>query len=69
MSDLVGNHIIQGSHRLEKYLGRLEKSLKTKFALKSAWKLSIDLERYLIFIFSCVLDSCQTAGNNLKVIF
>ena len=49
--------------------GRLEKSLKAKFALKSAWKLSIDLEKYLIFTFSCNPDSCQTAGNNFKVIF
>ena len=47
---------------LEKYLkmqGRLEKSLKTEFALKSAWKLSIDLEKYLIFTFSCAPDSLK----------
>ena len=51
--------MVQGSHRLEKYLkmkGRLEKSLKTKVALKSAWILSINLEKYLIFTFSCVPD-------------
>ena len=52
----------QGSHRLEKYLkmkGRLKKSLKTKFSLKNAWKLSINLEKYLIFTFSCVPDSSK----------
>ena len=53
----------QGSHRLEKYLkmkGSLEKSLKTKFVLKSPWKLTIDLEKYLNFTFSCVLDNFKS---------
>ena len=54
---------IQGSHRLEKYLkmkGSLEKSLKTKFVLKSPSKLSIDLEKYLNFTFSCILDNFKS---------
>ena len=42
------NLIIQGLHRLEKYLHKqdcLEKSLKIKFALKSTWKTMKDLEK------------------------
>ena len=59
MIELLSRRFPQGSHRLEKHLkmkGTLEKSVKTKFALKSAWKLSIDLEIYLIFTFICVPD-------------
>ena len=40
--------------------GSLEKSLKTKFVLKSPWKLTIDLEKYLNFTFSCVLDNFKS---------
>ena len=55
------------SHRLEKYLkmkGSLEKSLKTKFVLKSPWKLTIDLEKYLNFTFSCVLDNFKSLSES-----
>ena len=48
-------NFIQGSHRLEKYLkmkGCLEKYLKTKFALKSAGKLAIGLEKHLKDIYA-----------------
>ena len=50
----------QGSHRLEKYLkmkGCLEKYLKTKFALKSAGKLAIGLEKHLNFTSSGIPDN------------
>ena len=60
----------QGSHRLEKYLkmkGSLEKSLKTKPVLKSPWKLSIDLEKYLKFTFSCILDNFKSLRIKSKV--
>ena len=42
--------LVQGSHRLEKYLnleGFLEKSLKIKYALKSTGKLNKGLEKSL----------------------
>ena len=51
---------IQGLHRLEKYLkmkGCLEKYLKTKFALKSAGKLAIGLEKHLNFTSSGIPDN------------
>ena len=51
---------IQGSHRLEKYLkmkGCLEKYLKTKFALNSAGKLAIGLEKHLNFTSSGIPDN------------
>ena len=50
----------QGSHRLEKYLkmkGCLEKYLKTKFALKSAGKLAVGLEKHLNFTSSGIPDN------------
>ena len=43
-------HVLQGLHRLEKYLnleGFLEKSLKIKYALKSTGKSSKSLEKSL----------------------
>ena len=47
--------LIQGLHRLEKYLnkeGFLEKFLKMKSTLNSAGETLQDLEKYLNFIFS-----------------
>ena len=46
----MSSHPVQGWHRLEKYLsleGFLEKSLKTKFALKSTAKSAKSLENPL----------------------
>ena len=46
----IPNFILQGLHRLEKYLnleGFLEKSLKIKYALKSTEKSCIGLEKSL----------------------
>ena len=57
--DLTGNQFkqpIQGSYRLEKYLnieGFLEKSLKTKSALKSTGESLQDLEKSLNFTIFC----------------
>ena len=55
-------HLCQGSHRLEKYLnieGFLEKSLKTKFALKSTGESLQYLEKSLNFtIFCCTTLLC-----------
>ena len=49
---LEAGYVIQGSHRLEKYLNIqdcLEKSLKIKFALKSTWKTLKGIEKSLNF--------------------
>ena len=54
---------------LEKYLkmqGRLEKSLKTEFALKSAWKLIIDLEISKVLDFHLFLCSRQLSDSLKK---
>ena len=49
-------HVLQGSHRLEKYLnleGFLEKSLKIKCALKSTGKSLKSLEKSFISTIFC----------------
>ena len=52
--------MVQGSHRLEKYLnlkGFLEKSLKIKFALKSTEKSLKSLEKFLNSTTFCRIET------------
>ena len=54
-------HLLQGSHRLEKYLNIqdcLEKSLKFKFALKSTLKTLKGLEKSLDFTIYRRIQHC-----------
>ena len=65
---LLGN-LSQCSHRLEKYLnleGFLEKSLKTKSALKSTGKSLKTLEMSLILLFSVGLSTVDRDLNQYK---
>ena len=55
------NYLIQGSHRLEKYLnleGFLEKSLKIKSALKSTGKSLKGIKKSLNSSIFCRTDHC-----------
>ena len=57
----INFNVIQGSHRLEKYLnleGFLEKSLKMKSALKSTGKSLKSLEKSLISTICCRTKHC-----------
>ena len=63
--------ILQGSHRLEKYLniqGCLEKSLKIKFALKNTWKTLKGLEKSLNFIIYRRIQHCLWNLNQYKIV-
>ena len=63
--------LIQGSHRLEKYLnleGFLEKSLKIKSALKSPGKSLKSLENYLILRFSEGLSTVDGDPNRYNIV-
>ena len=63
--------LLQGSHRLEKYLnleGFLEKSLKIKSALKSAGKSLKGLEKSLNSSISVELNTVDRDLNQYKIV-
>ena len=66
-----GYSILQGSHRLEKYLNIqncLEKSLKIEFALKSNWKTLEVLKRPWILPFTGGFNSVFGDLNQYKIV-
>ena len=63
--------LIQGSHRLEKYLNIqdcLEKTLKMKFALKSTGKTLKGLEKSLNFTIYRRIQHCLWRLNEYKIV-
>ena len=67
----AGEELIQGSHRLEKYLNIqdcLEKSMKIKFVLKSTWKILKGLEKFLNFTKYWRIQQCFWDLNQYKIV-
>ena len=63
--------VVQGPHRLEKYLNIqdcLEKSLKIKYALKSTGKYSKGLEKSLNFTIYRRIQQCFGDLNQYKIV-